>query len=43
MDVSVGGVGCEKKQGRKEGSCKKKRNLFDKVAGADVDDDMVWI
>jgi len=47
VDVSVGGVGCEKKQGRKEGSCKnkrkRKRNLFDKVAGADVDDDMVWI
>jgi len=42
VDVSVGGVGCEKKQGRKE-VVKRKRNLFDKVAGADVDDDMVWI
>ena len=41
-DVSVGGVGCEKKEGRKE-VVKRKRNLFDKVAGADVDDDMVWI
>ena len=28
MDMSVGRVGCEKKQGRKEGSCKKKKGTF---------------
>jgi len=38
VDVSVGG---HEKPASKQG--KGRENLFDKVAGTDVDDDMVWI